>query len=284
MSVFIKSVGLAFFIFLAKILIILAIGLALKLHTRTAFSVALNLFQVGEGAFIILQQGFLDKILPEGIYYTSVGAVIILLLLTPLLFEQKEKLYLNIRGFIRRNFKSLYDFISLRFDREPPRIDVLGLKKHIVICGYGRVGSYIGRALQLIGQPFVAVDYDFATVEKAKRAGVNIIYGDPTNPDVLDYLEVDKANILIIAVPDRFSQETILTNALNLNPNLKIFTRVHREKDMHRLKELGAQVIVHPEFEASLSMVRKILISQGLSKEEIKKKLQRLKIEHWLVG
>ncbi len=282
LSVFLKSVALALFIMLLKVVVILFVSLALKLHTKTAFSLALNLFQVGEGAFVILQQAFFSKILPQELYYTSLGAVILLLLLTPFAFRGKERLYLSIRSFLRRHFKGLYDFISLRFDREPPKIDALELKNHIVICGYGRVGSYIGRALQLIGMDFIAVDYDFRTVEKAKKAGINIIYGDPTNPDVLDYLEVEKASILIIAVPDKVSQETILMNALNLNPNLKIFTRVHREDEMHRLRELGAHVIIHPEFEASLSMVRKILILQGLSKEEIRNKLQRLKIEHWI--
>ncbi len=282
LSVFFKSLLLAVFILVLKVFIIFAISLYLKLHTRTAFSLALNLFQVGEGAFIILQQGFTDKVLPSHWYHASVGAVILLLLVTPVLIDSKERIYLTLRAFIRKHFKSIYDFISLRFDREPPRIDVLGLNNHIVICGYGRVGSYIGRALQLIGVPFVAVDYNFNVVEKARKSGVNIVYGDPTNPDVLDYLEVDKANILIVAVPDRFSQETIIANALNLNPNLRIFTRAHRERDMHRLKDLGAEVVIHPEFEASLSMVRKILILQHIPKDEIKKKLQRLKIEHWM--
>lgn len=281
-SVFHKSLLLALFIMISKIILILLIGLILGLHTKTAFSLSLNLFQVGEGAFVILQQGYGSKVLSDEVYFTSLGAVILLLIFTPLLFREKDKIYFSIRYFLRKYFKNLYDFISLKFDREPPRIDALELRNHIVICGYGRVGSYIGRALELIGVPFIAVDYDFRTVEKAKKRGVNIVYGDPANPDVLDYLQVDKAKILIIAVPDKTSQEEILVNALNLNPNIRIFTRVHRERDMHRLKELGAHIIVHPEFEASLSIVRKILILQGLSKEEIKNKLQRLKIEHWL--
>ncbi len=262
-----------------KIIIILSVGSFIRFHSRTSFALALNLFQVGEGAFIILSSA---NILPPDLYAASVGSVIVLLLATPILMERKDKIYVKLKIILRRYLPAVYRFISLRLDQEFTNINILNLKNHIIVCGYGRVGSYVGRALQLVGQDFIAVDSNFNIVEKARKQGINIVYGDPTNPDVLDYLDVEKAGVLISAVPSRFDQELIITQAKNLNPRIKIFSRVHSEQDMHRLKELGAEIIIHPEFEASLSIVRKILIMQRLPKEQIKSKLRRLKIEHWL--
>jgi len=49
------------------------------------------------------------------------------------------------------------------------------------------------------------------------------------------------------------------------------------------MKDLGVDVVIHPEFEASLSIIRKILLWKGLDKEEISRKIKRLKIEHGMI-
>ena len=120
------------------------------------------------------------------------------------------------------------------------------------------------------------------TVEKAKKHGANIIYGDPSDPDILDYAQVEKATILIIAVPDRHSQEMIILNAKKLNSKLFIIGRVHKEADQIRMKDLGVDLVVQPEFEASLSIIRKIYLWHKIDKIEIVNKIKRLKIEHGL--
>ena len=130
---------------------------------------------------------------------------------------------------------------------------------------------------------FIAVDYNFHTVEKAKKEGVNVIYGDPTDAEVLDYAECDSASVLISAVPESFSQEMIVFNAKRLNPKIVIFTRVHHEFEQRRMKDLGVEVIVQPEFEASLSIVRRVLLWKGFDREDIARKIKRIKIEHGII-
>ena len=120
-------------------------------------------------------------------------------------------------------------------------------------------------------------------MERAKKEGVNIIYGDPTEIDVLDYAQCDEASVLIAAVPGSFSQEMIIFNAKRLKPKLIVFTRVHQEEEQRRMRDLGVEVVVQPEFEAALSIVRRILYRRGFDREEIARKVKRLKIEHGMV-
>ena len=42
------------------------------------------------------------------------------------------------------------------------------LRDHVVICGYGRVGKYIGRALQMVNIPFIVVDYNETTTREPR--------------------------------------------------------------------------------------------------------------------
>src|SRR3989338_1781677 len=262
---------------------VVGIYLFFRFHTRTAFGLAVFIFQIGEDELILIFQGLSSGAVRQESYNFALSVVLLTLLLTPFFISKKDVFYLKIRSFIKKYITFLERYIVFKFDRELPNIDVLPLKNHVIICGYGRVGSYIGRALTLANISFIAVDYNFHTVEKAKKEGVNIIYGDPTDSDVLDYAECDTASVLISAVPESFSQEMIIFNAKKLNPKIVIFTRVHHESEQRRMKDLGVEVIVQPEFEASLSIVRRVLLWKGFDREDIARKIKRIKIEHGII-
>ncbi len=267
-------------VIVVKTVLVLAIFLFFKFHSRTAFALAISLFQIGEDAFILIFQGFFSKSITPEHYYLGLSVVLLTLIITPFLIQKRDELYVFIRKFIKKYFPFIEKFITYRFDRETPNIDVLSLKDHVIVCGFGRVGRYIGRALMLANIPYIAIDYNFHTVERAKKEGINIIYGDPTEIDVLDYAECEHASVIISAVAERFAQEMIIFNAKKLKPDISIFTRVHQDGDQRRMRDLGVELVVQPEFEAALAIVRRILLWKGIDKQEIAKKIKRLKIEH----
>lgn len=273
----------SFLVILIKAIIILLVFLFLRFHSRTAFSLAFFLFQIDEDAFILMFYAFQNKVVSYQDFLFINTSILITLTLTPILIKNKESIYFWLRRLIRKFLPFLEDFIKFRIDRDISPIDVLGLKNHVVICGYGRVGGDIGRALMMANIPFVAIDYDFQTVEKAKKEGINIMYGDPSDIDVLDYAEVDNAVMLISAVPEKFSQEAIVLNAKKLNPKIFVITRIHQKDSQSRLKDLGVDLVVQPELEASLSIIKKVFFAFRLSREEILDKIQRLKMEHGMV-
>lgn len=264
-------------LYLIKIFVVLFIFLFFRFHTKTAFSLALMLSGLGEDAFIILFQGLSLKILGFETYNFALALILINFLLAPIIINYREQIYLKIRQFIKNNFSFIEKYLVYHFEKEIPNINVLEFKDHIILCGYGRVGSLIGYAFNLANIPFIAVDYNYHIVEKARRNGVNIIYGDPTDIDVLDYLQCEEAKAIIIALPDRFSREAVIFNARRLNPEIIIFVRVHHDIDRLKAKDLGAHVIVQPEIEASIAIIKKIMLIKGFSKEEIAKKISELR-------
>lgn len=267
-------------IFFVKAVIILLIFLWLKFHSRTSFNLSLYLFQIDEDAFILMSTALANKIITTSDYLFIITSILITLIITPIMIKNKDKFYQSIRFFTKRYLPFLENFIIYKLDTNQSPIDEIIIKNHVVICGYGRVGSYIGRSLMMANIPYIAIDYNFYIVEKAKKQGVNIIYGDPSDIDILDYAQVDEAAILIMAVPEKYIQEAIILNARKLNRDIFIISRVHRERDQTRMKDLGVNLIIHPEFEASLSIIKKIYHWHKLGKEEIINKIKRLKIEH----
>lgn len=272
-----------FFVIIVKAVIILAIFLFLRFHSKTSFSLAAYLFQIDEDAFILMSAALANKIISPTDYLFVISGILITLVITPIVIKSKDSMYNGIRQFIKKNLPFLDSYISRKLDSNQSPIDQLQIKNHIVICGYGRIGSYIGRALIMADIPFVAIDYNLHIVEKAKRSGINIIYGDPSDIDILDYAQVDDATLLILAVPDIITQESIILNAKKLNRNIFLISRVHREKEQLRMKDLGANLVIHPEFEASLSIIKKIYLWNKMDKAEIINKIRRLKIEQGIL-
>jgi len=281
---FLPSIFLfTFLIILVKALIVIFIFLFMRFHSKISLSLALFLFQIDEDAFILTSIAYLNRIFSYQQYLFIITSVLISLIITPFLINKRDDIYKMIRIFAKKYLPFIENFIKYRIDSNISPIDILPLKNHVVLCGYGRVGRLIGQSLLLANIPFLAIDYDLRTVSKGQKEGVNIIYGDPTDFDILDYAQIDEAVALIIAIPYLKDQEKVIINARKLNPNIYIIARVHNEENKKRIKSLGVQATIQPEFEAALSIIKRIYFMWQIPKEEIRNKVQQLQINYGLV-
>lgn len=270
--------SLAFTVVLAKILLVYFLCRFLGYHRKTAFLVALYLSQMSEFGFIFARAGLSLGSLNQTQYSLLVALVLATILLNVPLVTQAHRLYYVLSRVLGRWWPKIFPVDgSLTAQREE-----MAISDHIVICGYGRVGKYVGRALQMANIPFLVVDYNHYTVASLKEKGIPVVYGDPADKDVLDYAQVDLARMIIIAIPDRHTQEMIIANTQSLNRRIRIICRTHHEEDQRRLKSLGVHVLVQPEFEAALSIIERLLADFGATAEEISGKISRIKIEHGL--
>ncbi|MFZ5844871.1 MAG: cation:proton antiporter, partial [Patescibacteria group bacterium] len=258
----------------------LVFGLArfLGYHRKTAFLVAVSLTQMSEFGFILAQEGVHIGALSGETYVFLVALVFATIFASTPLVTHGHSLYYAFYHTLGRWWPKIFrEALPLT-----PTGEQLPMSDHIVICGYGRVGKYIGRALSMANIPYVVIDYNQHTISGLKEKGIPVVYGDPADKDVLDYAQVDLARAMIIAIPDRHTQEMIIANTQSLNRRIRIICRTHHEEDQRHLKALGVHTLVQPEFEASLSIVTRLLTDFGLPGEEIAGKISRLKIEHGL--
>jgi len=265
-------------IMVIKTVVVYLLSRFLGYHKKTAFLVALGLTEMSEFGFIIARVGWTTNMISEQQYAIIVALVFVTIMISAPIFVNGQKLYY----FLRKHAKFLYpDFIPNKVETELFKKST-PLKDHVVICGYGRVGRYIGRALTMSAIPFIVVDYNHTTVKELREKNIPVIYGDPADLDVLDYAEVDFARAVVIAIPDQHTQEMVIANAQTLNKHIKIICRTHHEADQIRLRTLGVTTIVQPEFEAALSITTKLLSQFGVEHTDIEGRISRLKIEHGL--
>jgi len=276
------SLGLLFtlsiVIMLTKWFLVFGFSRYIGNHRKTAFIVAIALTQMSEFGFIIAREGVEHGALGREAYVFLVALTFVTMTVGTMSLAHVHTLYY---WFYKTLGRFLPNFFTTKHELSP-NSEELSYRDHIVICGYGRVGKYIGRALEMAGVPYVVVDYNHMTVNDLKHRDIPVVYGDPADKDVLDYAQVDVARAIVIAIPDRHTQEMIIGNAQTLNRRIRIICRTHHEEDQKWLKSLGVTTIVQPEFEAALSVINKLLTDLGVSAEDIAGKVSRLKIEHGL--
>lgn len=235
---------------------------------RTGIAVSFGLSQVGEFAFVIFSSALLLKILTPEQASIGISVTLLSLIVAPILYTWVTPFW--------RKVKHLTIFSS----GEHHNFSENQLVDHIIICGYGRVGSWVGKALAEYKIPFIVVDYNQKVVKELKDAGTMVMYGDPTEPEVLEAVGIKNAKAIILAIPDHIAQETLIAFVQTHAPNVKIISRVHLDSDWEKLKTLKVDKIVQPEFEGALAIVRSILISRGKSKDEITDAIKSLRVSH----
>lgn len=237
-------------------------------HAKSAFLVGVSLTQVSEFGFVIAAVGERIGALSPSEYSFLVAVTFGSLLFTTPVVASAHSLYYRLRWFLPK------DHGGAGSESQRPA------QKHVVICGYGRVGKYVGRALEMAGIPFLVVDYNHQTAKLLRERGTHVIYGDPAERNVLERAHVDAAHSIVIAIPDWHTQQLIIAHAQTLNRRIRIICRTHHEEEQALLRSLGATVVVQPEFEAAVAIVERLLPEWGVAPQDMSGKISRLKIEH----
>ncbi len=211
-------------------------------------AVGFGLFQVGEFSFVLARVGLNSGSIDTELYALVLTTAIVTMFFTPFISGLAAPLY------------ALKKQLQAREPLETMNIPDSGLKEHIVIAGGGRVGSNLAKIMQRLDLQFVVIEIDHHRIEQAKKEGIPIIYGDATQPVVLEAAKISKARLLIITTPSVVISGSIVDHVRTINKHLSIVARAVSTEHMYALHEKGVHEVVQPEFEVSLELTRQVLI------------------------
>lgn len=264
------------FILILKAVVVFFVSNIFGFKGRTAIANSFGLSQVGEFAFVIFSSALGLNLISSGDAALGISVTLLSLIVAPLLIRSVVPFWRSLRN-ITAKIPFLFNLVSTGEKRN--FADEI-LVNHIVICGYGRVGKWVGKVLTEFNIPFVVIDYNQSVVTELKELGIPVFYGDPVEPEVLEAVNIRGAKVVILAIPDRVAQETLITYTQTVAPSVKIISRTHLDEDWEKLKDLRIDKIVQPEFEAAVEIVRTILGDSGKTPEDIKNSISRLRMSH----
>lgn len=221
-------------------------------HPRsTALTIAASLAQIGEFSFILAGLGVSLQLLPEEARNLILAGALLSILINPLLFALQDRW---MRAPEAKGAAPAAPALEpVMPTREP--IQPTGLSNHVVLVGYGRVGTFIGDALTAAGTPLLVIEDGEDRITKLKERNIEVISGNAADPEVAAAANLTAARCLLLAIPDAFESGQIVEQARSLNPNLTIIARAHSDGEISHLKKYGASAVVMGEHEIAKAMI-----------------------------
>jgi voltage-gated potassium channel len=141
-----------------------------------------------------------------------------------------------------------------RFGRRRMDHRIANLSNHVVLCGYGRVGSQIARFLHGRDLDIVALDTDDVRVMSATDAGYPVVLGSSTEDEVLLAAGIERASTLIVSLGNDGDAMSTVLSARALNPKLRIIARANETSSEAKLLRAGCDRVVNPLYQGAHRM------------------------------
>jgi monovalent cation:proton antiporter-2 (CPA2) family protein len=231
-----------------KFVVLFIIGKFFKMGLDNNLAFAFALAQGGEFAFVLFSFAVQSNVLEVSLANPLIAVVAISMALTPLLMLINEKIF------------------QPRFgtkEKEEKDADDIDERNKVIIAGFGRVGSTIGRFLQAHGVQATYLDTDPDNVDLLRKMGLRVFYGDASRHDLLHASGAQEAQLLIIAVDNPDKTREIVETAKKHFPNLNIIARTSGWFDSYDLLNIGIQDIYRETLDSSLRMGADALCKLG---------------------
>ena len=247
--------------------VVLALGGMLK----TALTSGLSLAQVGEFSILLAAAGLPLGLFRDGDYQLFLSVAVLSMMATPF--------FIHFAG-------PLAERVSARLGaaapaRAAPRGTLETLAGHTIIVGYGLAGRYLARVLTAAGITCAVVDQNPELVRRAREDGITVVYGDGTQPAVLEHVRLREARTIVFAIASPADERRGAAVARNLSRAVRIVVRTRYIRASDDLLELGANDVVVEEFEASIELFARALDSYEIPINRIWREVESVREEHY---
>jgi monovalent cation:H+ antiporter-2, CPA2 family len=222
--------------------------------TPTALTVSASLAQIGEFSFILAGLGVTLGLLPEQGRDLILAVAILSILLNPLFFAALDHLGPRLE---RRRVATAV--ATPAAEPETTDLPTTTLEDHMVLVGFGRVGSRVGEELLREKLPFLVIEDQQELVAKLRARGVEALQGNGAAPEVLAAANLAAARSLLVAIPDGFEAGQIVEQGRATNPKIEIIARAHSDEEVAHLERYGADLIIMGEHEIARRMAERAL-------------------------
>jgi CPA2 family monovalent cation:H+ antiporter-2 len=212
----------------------------------TALRAAVGLTQIGEFSFILVQVARNADHVGDDVYNATLAASLLTILINAALVRVVPR-WASTAELARESRE-------LTGGPPPERTN-----RHVVLCGFGRVGSAVGDALEAFGIPYTVVEIDPDVVRHLRRRGVACLFGDAVHGRILEEAGTATASLAVVTVPEVDRARLVVSGLRALNPGLPILARAHHGPAHEELIESGATQVVQPELEAAGTLIRHAL-------------------------
>ncbi len=223
------------------------------LDRRNATNASAKLAQVSEFCLVIAYLGAKLGHLDGALVSVVIFAFVLTALTTPFVFAMSDQLYLRLRSVLEK--------VGIRSRGVKPEVEN-ATPPRLVLLGFHRVASALLAELEraapsVLGQMLV-VDINATLHDELRKRGVQVVYGDIFNVDVLRHAGVEGAELVVATVPDELlkgaTNATLVAQVRALAPRAEIIACATSISDVAALRAAGADLVFRPPSEVAIGL------------------------------
>jgi voltage-gated potassium channel Kch len=254
--------GIVAGLMVVKFIILFALARVFRLGWDQNLLFAFALAHGGEFAFVLFSFATQQDVLPIALTTPLVAAVALTMALTPLALLVNERL-------VQPRFGT-----RERAKREP---DAIEETNPVIIAGYGRFGTIVGRLLRANGIGTTVLDLDSDHVEMLRSLDHKVFYGDASRLELLRAAGAESARVLVVAVDDPERILEIAETAAKHFPKLEILTRAVSRTHAYELIDAGVDDVYRESFDSSIRVGVDVMRRLGWPGHEAHRRARRFR-------
>ena len=133
------------------------------------------------------------------------------------------------------------------FERKKTRPDAAKPPDYkLVLFGYHKGGHEFVNTFREIRKKYIVVDYDPEVIETLERQHIHHIYGDATDYELLEEINIGKAEMVVSIIPGFTTNRELLKYYLSKNPDGIFICHASDYDNAASLYEHGASYVMLP--------------------------------------
>jgi CPA2 family monovalent cation:H+ antiporter-2 len=223
-----------------KIGVVFAI-LVWNLGSRVSLKAALALAQGGEFSLAVLALASSSALIEQSSAQILIVTVVLSMVLTP---------------FILKNMKRIVDLVTQEPTSGDFKIHSSGIKDHIIVCGYGKLGQEIVYRLKKMNVNFIVLEHDINLVKLGQSRGEPVYFGNAAEKSILQNAFVEEAKAVIIAINNEKKLILLCEILKSFNTQIKIVAKASDYDEKKLLKSLHVNHIINEGREAAKALLK----------------------------
>lgn len=205
---------------------------------RTSFKTGINLSQISEFSIIMIVLAHSAGLVGDELSAIITLVAIITIAVSTYLMQYDNWIYSKLEHRLHLFERKTVDETSHQKAKIYP----------LVLFGYRNGGQQFLKTFREMKLPFVVVDYDPEVIEELERKRIDFLYGDATDPELLDEINIEKASLVVNTIGDHAVNMSLVSYVRRHNKDAVVICYSHDHNQAAELYQHGASYVFLPHF------------------------------------
>ncbi|MDD3344558.1 MAG: cation:proton antiporter [Sulfurospirillaceae bacterium] len=212
-----------------------------QVGSRISLKAALTICQGGEFSLAILALASSSNLLDQTISQVLIIIVVISMITTP---------------FILKNIKHIVNMVTKEPENGDFIINSSGIKDHIIVCGYGKLGQEIVYRLKKLNINYIVIEHDITLVKLGQSRDEPVYFGNVTEKTILKNAFIENCRAVIIAINNEKKLILLCEILQSFDKPIKVVAKASDYDEKKLLQALHVDYIINEGREAAKALLK----------------------------